>query len=142
MSSARFGIPTNQPATQPKRCSSSHVVAPTTRYNPTGPAGPPVLSCPQDAEPSDSPKRIFVLTDRVTVKPPKRLRSSSKGELSNARLSSNSRRVLRPFDASAQASPLNPGLPHRVRSALRVSRPLDGFLLAQTSGLVSCRKRP
>lgn len=40
MSSTRFGIPTDQPATQPRPCSSSHVVAPTTRYNPTGPASP------------------------------------------------------------------------------------------------------
>lgn len=30
----------------------------------------------------------------------------------------------------------------RVRSVLRVSHPLDGFLLARTPGLVSCRLRP
>jgi hypothetical protein len=94
------------------------------------------------AEPSNSPQRTFVLAARVTMKSPKRIRGSSKGEPSNAGLSSNSRGVLRPFDASAQASPLHPGLPHRVRSALRVSHPLDGLLLARTSGLVSCRKRP
>jgi hypothetical protein len=142
MSSARFGIPSAQPATRPKPCSASHVVAPTPGYNPTGPAGPPVLSCPPDDQPSNPPKRIFRLTARVTRKTPERIPSSSKGELSNAGFPSNSRGVLRPFGASAQASPLHPGLPHRVRSALRVSHPLDGFLLARTPGLVSCRKRP
>jgi len=142
MSSARFGIPTNQPATQPKLCSSSHVVAPAPGYNPTGPAGSPVLYCSPDDEPADPPRRILVLADRVTLKSPKRLPGSSKGKPSNATLPSNSRGVLRPFGASAQASPLHPGLPRRVRSALRVSHPLDGFLLAQTPGLVSCRKRP
>jgi hypothetical protein len=76
------------------------------------------------------------------VKTPKRIRGSSKGKQSNAGLSSNSHGVLRPFGASAQASPLNPGLPHRVSSVLRVSHPLDGLLLARTSGLISCRKRP
>ena len=33
----------------------------------------------------------------------------------------------------------NPGLPHPVRSASRVSHPLDGFLLDRLPGLVSCR---
>jgi hypothetical protein len=44
-----------------------------------------------------------------------------------------------PFDASARASLLHAGLPHRLRSVLRVSHPLDGLLLARTPGLVSCR---
>jgi hypothetical protein len=37
------------------------------------------------------------------------------------------------------SSPLNPGLPRPVRSVLRVSHPLDGFLLDSLPGLVSCR---
>jgi hypothetical protein len=44
-----------------------------------------------------------------------------------------------PATLEPRASPLHPGLPHRVRSALRVSHPLDGLLLARTSDLVSCR---
>lgn len=80
MSSARFGIPTDQPATQPRLCSSSHVVAPTPRYNPTGPAGPPELSYPPNDGPSNSPRRIFVLAARVTMNPPKRIPGFSKGE--------------------------------------------------------------
>jgi len=56
MSSARFGIPTVQPATQPKPCSSSHAVVPTPRYNPTGPAGPLVLAHSPDDRPSNAPK--------------------------------------------------------------------------------------
>jgi hypothetical protein len=36
-------------------------------------------------------------------------------------------------------SPLNPGLPHPVRSAFRVSHPPDGLLLYRLPGLVSCR---
>jgi hypothetical protein len=102
----------------------------------------PSLSSPPNIEPSNPPKRIFLLTARVTMSSPKRFPGSSKGEFSNAGLSSNSRGVLRPFDASTRASPLHPGLPHRVRSAHRVSHPLDGLLLARTPGLVSCRKRP
>jgi hypothetical protein len=47
--------------------------------------------------------------------------------------------VCLPYDASARASPLHLGLPHRVRSAHRVSHPLDGFLLARTSGHISDR---
>jgi hypothetical protein len=90
----------------------------------------PVLSCSPDTEPSNPPKRIFMLTARVTAHSPKRPHGSSKGEPSNAGLSSNSRGILRPFGASAQASQLNPGLPHRVRSAHRVSHPHDGLLLA------------
>jgi hypothetical protein len=35
---ARFGIPTDHPVAQPKRCDSSHAVASTPGYNPTGPA--------------------------------------------------------------------------------------------------------
>jgi hypothetical protein len=142
MSSARFGIPTAQPATKPKPCSSSHAVVPTPRYNPTGPADQLVLSHSLNDRPSNAPGRIVVHAARVTMNPPKRIPGFSKGEPSNTGLTSNSRGVLRPFGASAQASPLHPGLPHRVRSALRVSHPLDGFLLAQTPGLVSCRKRP
>lgn len=107
-----------------------------------GPLVYPVLLRSPDDEPANSPRRVFVLAARVTLNPPKRTRGSSKGEPSNAGLSSNSRGVLRPFDASARASQLNPGLPHRVRSAHRVSHPHDGLLLARTSGLVSCRKRP
>jgi len=47
--------------------------------------------------------------------------------------------VFLPYDASARASPLHLGLPHRVRSAHRVFHPLDGFLLARTPGHVSDR---
>jgi hypothetical protein len=36
-------------------------------------------------------------------------------------------------------SPLDPGLPHPVRSAFRVSHPPDGLLLDRLPGLVSCR---
>jgi hypothetical protein len=102
----------------------------------------PVLSSPPYAESSNSPKRIILLTARVTMASPKRFRGSSKGESSNAGFSSNSHGILRPFGASTRASPLNPGLPHRVRSVLKVSYLLDGLLLARTPGLVSCRKRP
>jgi hypothetical protein len=111
----------------------------TTQQNPL--VQPVPLSFPDD-EPSEAPKRIFQLAARVTLNPPKRTHGSSKGEPANAGLSSNSRGVLRPFDASARASPLHPGLPHRVRSAHRVSHPHDGLLLARTPSLVSCRKRP
>jgi hypothetical protein len=107
-----------------------------------GPLVQPVFSRSPDDEPSNSPKRIFVPAARVTMSSPKRFHGSSKGEPSNAGYSSNSHGVLRPFGASAQASPPHPGLPHRVRSALRISHPLDGLLLARTPGLVSCRKRP
>jgi hypothetical protein len=47
-----------------------------------------------------------------------------------------------PLRRLIRASPLSPGLPHRVRSTRRVSHPLGGLLLARTPGLVSCRKRP
>lgn len=47
--------------------------------------------------------------------------------------------VCLPYDASARASPLHLGLPHRVRSAHRVFHPLDGFLLARTPGHISDR---
>jgi hypothetical protein len=46
-----------------------------------------------------------------------------------------------PFSAHGVGSPLDPGLPHPVRSASRVSHPLDGFLLPAPSGPVSCRWR-
>jgi len=39
------------------------------------------------------------------------------------------------------SSPLNPGLPHPVRSVPRVFHPLDGFRLDSLPGLVSCRER-
>jgi hypothetical protein len=47
-----------------------------------------------------------------------------------------------PLRRLARASLLHPGLPHRVRSAHRVSHPLDGLLLARTPGPVSYRYRP
>jgi len=40
--------------------------------------------------------------------------------------------------ARSVASPLDPGLPHPIRSAFRFSQPLDGLLLATPCGLVSC----
>jgi hypothetical protein len=65
---ARFGIPTDQPATQQKLCSASHAVAPTPRYNPTGPAGPSSDLVPSRRRAfQNSRKRTFVLTARVTA---------------------------------------------------------------------------
>jgi len=52
---------------------------------------------------------------------------------------SNSHGVLLPFDALARASLLHAGLPHRLRSVLRVLHPLDGLLLTRTSDPISCR---
>jgi hypothetical protein len=107
-----------------------------------GPLVQPEIAFPPDGKPSETPKRIIVPVTQGPSNPPKRIPGSSKGEPSNAGLSSNSHGVLRPFDASARASPLNPGLPHRVGSTHRVSHPHGGLLLARTPGLVSCRKRP
>ena len=108
MTLARFGIPTDQSATQPRLCSSSHVVVPTTRYNPTGPAGPPVLSHPPDVKPSNALTRILVLFAQGPSNSLTRIPVSSKGEPLNAGLSSNSHGVLRPFDAQPERVHLTP----------------------------------
>jgi hypothetical protein len=47
---------------------------------------------------------------------------------------------FRPHGDFSLASPLTPGGPKLpVRAALRLSQPLDGLILAQPCGLVSCR---
>jgi len=56
-----------------------------------------------------------------------------------ARGATASHEVRGSFSTVHLASPLNPGLPHPVRSAYRVSHPLDGLLLTRLPGLVSCR---
>jgi hypothetical protein len=47
-----------------------------------------------------------------------------------------------PFSVSSARSPLNPGLPHPARSALRVSHPLSGFLLPAPPRLFSSWNAP
>jgi hypothetical protein len=49
--------------------------------------------------------------------------------------------VLCPSSALRRRGLRFPGLPHPVRSAFRISHPLDGFLPLRPSGLVSCRWR-
>jgi len=53
---------------------------------------------------------------------------------------SASHEVSGSFSTCLTSSPRSlPGLPHPVRSAFRVSHPLDGLLLDDPTGLVSCR---
>ena len=47
-----------------------------------------------------------------------------------------------PFSVSSTRSPLNPGLPHPARSALRVSHPPSGFLLPAPPEFISPRNAP
>jgi hypothetical protein len=54
-------------------------------------------------------------------------------------LCSASHEVCGSFSTTHLPSPQIPGLPHPVRSAYRVSHPLDGLLLDRLPGLVSCR---
>jgi len=49
---------------------------------------------------------------------------------------------LCPFSVCSARSPLNPGLPHPARSALRVSHPLSGFLLPTPPRLFSSWNAP
>jgi hypothetical protein len=52
------------------------------------------------------------------------------------RLLGSSHEVLIPYSAN-NLSPLNPGLPHPIRSAFRLFQPLSGLLLRLRHGLIS-----
>jgi len=50
--------------------------------------------------------------------------------------------VSRPFSDFVRRDPYHPGLPHPARSALGVSRPLDGLLSLRTCGLAGPAAAP
>jgi len=63
------GIPTDQPAAQPRPRDSSHVVAPTTGFNPTRPANPSDASQPRRVKKPSEPATLMEFLAPSTHEP-------------------------------------------------------------------------
>ena len=69
---APFGIPTDRPAAQQKPHGASHVVAPTSRYNPSGPASPSSARVPYGRRAFRLSRGSVVLPDAGFTEQPRR----------------------------------------------------------------------
>jgi hypothetical protein len=97
-----------------------------------GPRGLPSRSSPHRAKRCDVPPTEFRPPQSVTgLRRPRLLTWHARA--------APLMRFSAPPAQSTRRVHMIPGLPHPVRSALRVSHPLDGLLLDELPGLVSCR---
>jgi hypothetical protein len=78
---------------------------------------------------SDPSTKLRHLQSLTTCRPPRLAATGA----------THSHEVSGSFSTMHLSSPLDPSLPHSVRSACRVSHPPDGLLLGRLPGLVSCR---